>query len=482
MNAWPKSLHFACALLIAATMPGQAFAQAAPAAPPQAAPAPAPQEDAFTRAELEKLLAPIALHTDALLAQLLPASAYPLEIVQASRWLDRNKAAVDKGDFSGADAQNWDPSVKAMVRFPSLIRKMNEDLDWTSDLGDAFVAQPEDVATVIQDLRRKAQSTGALKTTKQQKVVTRQESGRDVVIIEPAEPDVIYVADYDPVAVYDPGVGSAVAAGLIGFGTAVAVGAVVGNAWNWGSGAIYPPIWPGYPGYRPRPPLVPGVPGRPVPIPGRPGGDINIGGGNINVGGGNVNIGNGNIGNGNTIIGNTKPWRPDPDRHRPGQGTKPGLAANRPGGGVNGPGGSGGGITRPTTLPATLPATVNRPTTLPATVNRPAAARPAPAPAVQRPAQAAQRPAPQPAAPPRPPRPDTAFGGLDLGPGAALVGQRGAASRGGRPMPGIGGGGRGPGAAIGAGGGRPGGVGRPAMQRPAGGGGGMRGGGGGRRR
>jgi len=481
MNAWPKALNFACALLIAATMPGQAFAQSAPAAPPQQA-APAADEDAFTRAELEKLLAPIALHTDALLAQLLPASAYPLEIVQASRWLDRNKAAVDKGDFSGADAQNWDPSVKALIRFPSLIRKMNEDLDWTSDLGDAFVTQPEDVATVIQDLRRKAQSTGALKTTKQQKVVTRQESGRDVVIIEPAEPDVIYVADYDPVAVYDTGVGSAVAAGLIGFGTGVAVGAIASNAWNWGSGTVYPPVWPGYPGYRPRPPLVPGVPGRPGLVPGRPGGDINIGGGNVNVGGGNVNIGNGNIGNGNNIIGNTKPWRPDPDRHRPGQGTKPGLGANRPGGGVNRPGGDGGGINRPTTLPATLPATINRPTTLPATVNRPAAARPASAPAIQRPPQAAQRPAPRPAAPPRPQRPDTAFGGLDLGPGAAMVGQRGAASRGGRPMPGIGGGGGGgPRAAIGAGGGG-GGVGRAAIQRPAGGGGGMRGGGGGRRR
>src|SRR6478735_2257982 len=118
-----------------------AFAQQA--APAQAA------DTVFTLAEIEPLVKPIALYPDPLLAQLLPASAYPLDIVQAARWLERNKAAVEKADFTAADAMTWDASVKALMRFPDLIKQMNENLDWTSDLGDAFVYQPTDVAAVI---------------------------------------------------------------------------------------------------------------------------------------------------------------------------------------------------------------------------------------------------------------------------------------------------------------------------------------------
>lgn len=302
---------------------GAAFAQqAAPA--PQAAPAQA-ADTVFTRAEIEPLVKPIALYPDPLLAQLLPASAYPLDIVQAARWIERNKAAVEKADFTAADAMNWDASVKALIRFPDLIKQMNENLDWTSDLGDAFVYQPTDVAAVIQDLRAQAAKGGALKSTPQQTVVQKTEGSSNVIYIEPAEPEVIYVPSYDPGVVYEP-VASAVPGALLTFGTAIAVGAVMyNNPWNWGTGAVYPPRWPGYPGYRPG---YPGAPGR---------GNINIGN-EINIGGGNT------IGSGNNI-GNTKPWRPDPDRYRPGQGSKPGLA--RPGGpgrpgGVGGPGGPGG--------------------------------------------------------------------------------------------------------------------------------------------
>jgi hypothetical protein len=97
-------------------------------------------EDKFTQAELEKLLAPIALYPDALLAQVLPASAYPVQLVQAQRWLDKNKAAAANSDFSGADAQTWDPSVKALLRFPTVIRKLSDDLDWTTDLAAARLA------------------------------------------------------------------------------------------------------------------------------------------------------------------------------------------------------------------------------------------------------------------------------------------------------------------------------------------------------
>src|SRR4029077_13661871 len=154
---------------------------AAPAATPAEKTAPAatpsegeaeqsPENSAFTREELEKLLAPIALYPDPLLAQMLPASAYPVQIVQAQRWLDKNKALVAKNDYSGIDNQNWDPAVKALARFPGVIKLMSADLDWTTDLGDAEVNQPQDVAEVIQDLRAKAEAAGTLKTTDQQTV------------------------------------------------------------------------------------------------------------------------------------------------------------------------------------------------------------------------------------------------------------------------------------------------------------------------
>jgi Protein of unknown function (DUF3300) len=128
----------------AAASPPPASAQpAAEALPPAATPAPTPAPaQKFTQAQLEQMLAPIALYPDALLAQVLPASAYPLEIVQAERWLEKNADAVAKQDFSGADAQSWDASVKALVRFPDVIKKLSADLDWTTSLGDAIVNQP----------------------------------------------------------------------------------------------------------------------------------------------------------------------------------------------------------------------------------------------------------------------------------------------------------------------------------------------------
>ena len=157
-------------------LPAATPAPAETAAPaPAAAPAEAEAEqpaanNSFTREELEKLLAPIALYPDPLLAQMLPASAYPVQIVQAQRWLDKNKALVAKNDYSGIDNQNWDPAVKALARFPGVIKLMSADLDWTTDLGDAEVNQPQDVAEVIQALRAKAEAAGTLKTTDQQAV------------------------------------------------------------------------------------------------------------------------------------------------------------------------------------------------------------------------------------------------------------------------------------------------------------------------
>src|SRR6202012_1191956 len=155
--------------------PAATPAPALPAKTPEAAPTPSPAEaepppanSFFTREELEKLLAPIALYPDPLLAQMLPASAYPVQIVQAQRWLDKNKALVAKNDYSGIDNQNWDPAVKALARFPGVIKLMSADLDWTTDLGDAEVNQPQDVAEVIQALRAKAEAAGTRKTPDQQ--------------------------------------------------------------------------------------------------------------------------------------------------------------------------------------------------------------------------------------------------------------------------------------------------------------------------
>lgn len=301
------------ALVLALTLPSRsALAQsggdvAAAEAVPDDTSDQVPADEVFSADELRDLLAPFALYPDALLAQLLPACAYPIDIVQAARWLDKNEAAVKKDDFSGADKQGWDPSVKALVRFPDVIQKLNEDLDATTDLGDAFVNQPEDVANVIQALRAEAQKGGSLQSNTQQTVTVQQQNGSDYIVIQPTDPEVIYVPTYDPATVYYDGTPNWVG-GAIGFGVGVAVGAAIDNSWNWGRGWVYPPRWPGYPGYRPG-------------YPGRPPGNVNIGN-DVTIGGGNrVNIGNGNIGS-----GNTRPWRPDQDRYRPGQGSKPALA------------------------------------------------------------------------------------------------------------------------------------------------------------
>ncbi len=326
------------ASLLIAPASGPTLAQT-PAPPPAYEPAPNAAPEAqparFTQAELEHLLAPIALYPDALLAQLLPASAYPLEIVQAQRWLERNSAAAAHQDFSGADAQNWDPSVKAMLRFPTVLQKLNDDLDWTRNLGDAIVNQPQEVADAIQRLRLKAQQAGALASNEQMTVVTQKEGPREVIVIESPNPSVIYVPRYDPVAVFAPPAGAAIA-GLLSFGVGVAVGSAWrGNYWNWNTGVFYPPVWPGYPGWR--------------------GGGNNV---TIGGGGGNTIIGGGN--GGNNVIGG-RPWRPDPDRRpggRPGAGGpigRPGLGGgvggpNPPGGGPGnrpGPGGGNGGVRPP---------------------------------------------------------------------------------------------------------------------------------------
>ena len=148
----------------------------------------------LTPEQLQELVAPIALYPDALVAQILAASAYPTQIVEAERFLQQNPGL--KGAALGAevDKQDWDPSVKALTQFPSVLADMDKNLSWTSELGDANYNQQGDVMDAVQFMRKKAEQAGTLKTTPQQTVTAEGST----VVIQPANPDVVYVPDYDP--------------------------------------------------------------------------------------------------------------------------------------------------------------------------------------------------------------------------------------------------------------------------------------------
>ncbi len=206
-------------------------------------------QQAFNQEELEQILAPVALYPDALLAQVLMASTYPLEVVQADRWAKQKANLKGEALTTALEGEGWDPSVKSLVNFPEVLTMMSEKIDWTQKLGDAFLAQQKDVMDTVQILRQKAEEAGNLKTTEQQKVIVQQ----DTIIIESASPTVVYVPTYNPIIVYGvwpypayppyyyypPGyrAGSA----LFTFGVGVAVGAAWGYAWggcNWRRGDV----------------------------------------------------------------------------------------------------------------------------------------------------------------------------------------------------------------------------------------------------
>jgi hypothetical protein len=174
-----------------------------PAQEQQAQAEPAPQQ-LWTVDQLDDLVAPIALYPDPLLGQVLVASTYPLEIVEASQWLQRNKNLEGQNLVNAARQQPWDPSVQALVAVPDAIDKLNQDIRWTTDLGNAFLAQQADVMSAVQRMRARAQANGHLASTQQQKVITQDQGGQPVVIIQPADPDVIYVPAYDPSYVWGP--------------------------------------------------------------------------------------------------------------------------------------------------------------------------------------------------------------------------------------------------------------------------------------
>jgi hypothetical protein len=198
--------------------------------------------------ELDSLVAPIALYSDSLLAQTLAASTYPLEIIQLQQWMDRNKNLQGKALADAVAKQPWDPSVQALVAFPDVVQRMAGNIQWTTDLGNAFLAQESDVMDAVQRMRGKAQGTGNLKTSAQQKVQTQTvPSGKQVITIEQAQPDVVYVPSYDPQVVYGapppeypyypysyPGY---VPGTALAWGAGVALGAAAWGAWggSWGN-------------------------------------------------------------------------------------------------------------------------------------------------------------------------------------------------------------------------------------------------------
>jgi len=198
--------------------------------------------------QLDSLVAPIALYPDPLLSQTLVASTYPLEIMQLQQWLEKNKGLKDKALVDAVSKQPWDPSVQAMAALPQVVKRLADDIQWTTDLGNAFLAQQSDVMSAVQRMRAKAESTGALKSDEHQKVETQELEGKNVVVVEQAQPDVVYVPDYNPVAVYGepaypypsiyypPYAGGVVAASAISFGVGVAMGAAWGGGWGWGAG------------------------------------------------------------------------------------------------------------------------------------------------------------------------------------------------------------------------------------------------------
>ncbi|HUL96670.1 MAG TPA: DUF3300 domain-containing protein [Usitatibacter sp.] len=245
-------LHRVVVLAFAATLVLEpvAFAQQPP--PAQSAPPPsgAPgSKEGFTQQDLDELLAPIALYPDALLSQVLMASTYPLEVVEAARWQKANASLKDQALQDALEKQTWDPSVKSLTVVPQVLTMMNEKLDWTTKLGDAFLAKQEDVLKTVQSLRKKADAAGNLKSSDEMTVKKETENSVQVIKIEQPKPEVVYVPTYNPATIYGPWwysypppyyyypPGYAYGAGLA-FATGVVVGAAIWGGIGWGNNNV----------------------------------------------------------------------------------------------------------------------------------------------------------------------------------------------------------------------------------------------------
>jgi Protein of unknown function (DUF3300) len=279
---------------------------------------PGPPPGAATAEELQELVSPIALYPDLLVAQILAASTYPTQVVEAHRWLEQNPNLTGDALAAKVNPQPWDPSVKSLTQFPPVLQTMNDSLAWTTTLGEAYYNQPADLMNAIQVLRQRAMEAGTLKDTPQQKVELESapptESGgtpsQQTIIIQPAEPTVVYVPQYNPQTVYgapvaaapgyttpaaSPGYSGAemLTVGLLSFGIGMLVANAINdnnNHWNsnWHGGSVTynnnvyvshsntvvrPPYGSGgyprppYSGAHPRPPYAGNYP-RPAPYPG----------------------------------------------------------------------------------------------------------------------------------------------------------------------------------------------------------------------
>jgi hypothetical protein len=231
------------AVLTVCVIPGDTVVASSP---PSATSQSSDQAPKIPPDQLDSLLAPIALYPDALLAQTLAASTYPLEIIQLQQWLARNPGLKDKALADAVAKQPWDPSIQAMAGLPDLVKRLADDIQWTTDLGNAFLAQQSDVMDAVQRMRKKAQDNGNLKSGEQQKVETKVIQSKSTIVIEQADPQVVYVPSYDPMVVwgaplypYPPIYYPAgyYAAGLaVSFGFGVMMGAFWSGGWGWGCG------------------------------------------------------------------------------------------------------------------------------------------------------------------------------------------------------------------------------------------------------
>jgi hypothetical protein len=199
----------------------------------------APQVVKQTPEELQQLVAPIALYPDALVSQVLAAATYPTEIVEADRWVQDHPNLKGKDLANAVDQQPWDPSIKAITQFPSVLANLDKNLAWTSALGEAYLNQSEAVMDAVQVMRGRAQASGNLKSNEQEKVVTEEKT----IVIEPADPEVVYVPAYDPWIVYGapvvvwpgwyPYPGLYVEGPGVSFGVGFGIGFFAGFGWGW---------------------------------------------------------------------------------------------------------------------------------------------------------------------------------------------------------------------------------------------------------
>ncbi len=232
--------EFAAIICIGALLPGNSLASQTPLpdAPSAQAAAKIPAD------QLDSLVAPIALYPDPLLSQALVASTYPLEVIQLQQWLAQNKGLKDKALADAVKKQDWDPSIQGLAALPDVVKLLADNIKWTTDLGNAFLAQQNDVMDAVQRMRKKAKDAGNLKSTEQQKVEVKTVESQQVIVVQQANPQVVYVPSYNPTVVYGapvyayppiayPPPGYYAAGMAISFGVGMAMGAAWGGGWGY---------------------------------------------------------------------------------------------------------------------------------------------------------------------------------------------------------------------------------------------------------